>query len=110
LAGPWSHRASSSVCAQTTATPIFAYGSPPWGAYPGASLTDVQSGIGWVHNTAMLEGVEKAVLWHPLTTWPKPAYHLTNRTTNVLIRRMTALEERGSWTKVPGVVAAALRS
>jgi Aldehyde dehydrogenase family len=87
---------------------IFAYGSPPWGAYPGSSLTDVQSGIGWVHNTAMLEGIEKAVLWHPLTTWPKPAYHLTKRATNVLVRRMTALEERGSWTRVPGVVAAAV--
>jgi aldehyde dehydrogenase (NAD(P)+) len=84
---------------------VFAYGTPPWGAYPGSSLTDVQSGIGWVHNTAMLEGIEKAVLWHPLTAWPKPAYHLTHRTTNVLIRRMTALEERGSWTRVPGGVA-----
>jgi len=89
---------------------IFAYGTPPWGAYPGSSLTDVQSGIGWVHNTPMLEGIEKAVLWHPLTAWPKPAYHLSQRKTNVLIRRMTALEERGSWSKVPGVIAAAVRS
>jgi len=88
---------------------IFAYSTPPWGAYPGSTLTDVQSGFGWVHNTAMLEGIEKAVLRHPLTTWPKPAYHLSQRNTNVLIRRMTALEARGSWTKVPGVVAAALR-
>jgi acyl-CoA reductase-like NAD-dependent aldehyde dehydrogenase len=88
---------------------IFALGAPPWGAYPRSSLSDIQSGIGWVHNTAMLEGIEKAVLWHPLTTRPRPAYHVTHRATNVLIRRMTALEERGSWTKVPGVVAAALR-
>jgi hypothetical protein len=48
-------------------------------------------------------------LWHPLTTRPKPAYHLSRRTTNVLIRRMTTLEERADWTKLPGVVAAALR-
>jgi aldehyde dehydrogenase (NAD(P)+) len=88
---------------------IFGYGSPPWGPYPESSLSDIQSGIGWVHNTAMLEGIEKTVLWHPLTAWPKPAYHVTKRATNVLIRRMTALEERGRWTKVPGVVAAALR-
>jgi aldehyde dehydrogenase (NAD(P)+) len=88
---------------------IFALGAPPWGAYPGSSLSDAQSGIGWVHNTAMLEGIEKAVLWHPLTTRPKPAYHLTRRSTNVLLRRMTTLEERADWTKLPGVVAAALR-
>lgn len=86
----------------------YALGTPPWGAYPGSSLADIQSGTGWVHNTAMLEGIEKTVLWHPLTVWPKPAYHLTQRNTNVLIRRMTALEERRSWAKVPGVVAAVL--
>jgi len=34
---------------------------------------DIQSGTGWVHNTTMLEGVEKAVLRHPLTIVPKPA-------------------------------------
>lgn len=86
----------------------YALGTPPWGAYPGSSLADIQSGTGWVHNTAMLEGIEKTVLWHPLTVWPRPAYHLSQRNTSVLIRRMTALEERGSWAKVPGVVAAAV--
>jgi hypothetical protein len=57
----------------------------------------------------MLEGVEKAVARHPLTTKPKPAYHLSHRTAHVLLRRMTSLEERASWTKVPAVVAAAMR-
>ena len=65
--------------------------------------------MGWVHNTPMLEGIEKAVAWHPLTTSPKPPYHPSHRTAHVLLRRMTSLEEHAKWTRVPAVVAAAVR-
>jgi acyl-CoA reductase-like NAD-dependent aldehyde dehydrogenase len=88
---------------------IFAFGSPPWGAYPGSTPVDIQSGNAWVHNTAMLEGIEKAVLRHPLTIVPKPATFPSHRTAHTLMRRITSLEERASWSKVPGVVAAAMR-
>jgi len=88
---------------------IFAYGTPPWGAYPGSKPSDIQSGTGWVHNTPMLEGIEKAVLRHPLTLVPKPATFPTHRTADTLMRRLTSLEERGSWSRVPGVVMAAMR-
>jgi aldehyde dehydrogenase (NAD(P)+) len=88
---------------------IFAFGSPPWGAYPGSTPADIQSGNAWVHNTAMLEGIEKAVLRHPLTIVPKPATFPSHRTAQTLMRRITRLEERASWSKVPGVVAAAMR-
>ena len=37
----------------------FAFGSPPWGAHPGSAPQDIQSGTGFVHNTAMREGIEK---------------------------------------------------
>ena len=87
----------------------FAYGSPPWGAYPGSTPSDIQSGTGWVHNTAMLEGIEKAVLRHPLTIMPKPATFPSHRTAHTVLQRLTRLEENGSWTRVPGVVAAAMR-
>jgi len=33
----------------------------------------------------------------------------THRTAHVLMRKLTRLEERASWTRVPGVVATALR-
>jgi hypothetical protein len=88
---------------------IFAFGSPPWGAHPGSSPADIQSGNSWVHNTPMLEGIEKAVLRHPLTLVPKPATFPSHRTAHTLMERLTALEERASWSKVPGVVAAAMR-
>ena len=88
---------------------IFAFGSPPWGGYPGSSPADIQSGSGWVHNTSMLEGVEKAVLRHPLTIVPKPATFPSHRTAHTLMERITRLEGKPSWSKVPGVVAAAMR-
>ncbi|SDT33431.1 aldehyde dehydrogenase (NAD(P)+) [Friedmanniella luteola] len=40
----------------------YALVSLPWGGHPSATLQDVQSGLGWVHNTFMLGGLEKAVL------------------------------------------------
>lgn len=88
---------------------VFAYGTPPWGAYPGSTPVDIRSGTGWVHNTAMLGGIEKSVLRHPLTIVPKPATFPSHRTAHTVLRRLTFLEERSKWSKVPGVVAAAMR-
>jgi hypothetical protein len=58
----------------------------------------------------MLEGIEKAVLRHPITVTPKPSYFPSHRSTHLLMPRMTALEENSSWTRVPAVLAAALRA
>ncbi len=87
----------------------FGFGQPPWGAYPGSTLKDIQSGRGWVHNTAMLEGIEKVVFRHPLTTFPKPPYFPTHRTVHKMMRKLTAMEEHASWAKVPAVVFAAMQ-
>ena len=88
----------------------FGFGTPPWGAHPSSTPRDIQSGEGFVHNTPMLEGIEKVVLRHPITTTPKPAYWLTHRSAHRLMPRMTELEERASWAKVPAVLAAAIRA
>lgn len=87
----------------------FGFAAPPWGAYPGSSPADIQSGTGWVHDTAMLERVEKVVLRHPLTIVPKPAHFPSHRTAHTLLPRLTALEQRGAWSKAPGVIVAAMR-
>ncbi len=89
---------------------VFAFGTPPWGAHPSSTPADIQSGSGWVHNTSMLEGVEKAVLRHPVTMMPKPAYFPTHRTADTLMRRITTLEAKASWRNLPGVIAAAMRA
>jgi aldehyde dehydrogenase (NAD(P)+) len=88
----------------------FAFGTAPWGAYPGATLADPQSGRGLVHNALMLERTEKTVVWHPATTFPKPPYFPSHRTLHVLGPRLVALEATGSWLKLPGVVASAVRA
>jgi acyl-CoA reductase-like NAD-dependent aldehyde dehydrogenase len=87
----------------------FAFGTTPWGAYPGSTLTDVQSGRGFVHNTLMLEGVEKCVVRHPVRTFPKPPYFPSHRSAHVLGRRLSTLESGGHWATLPGIVAAAVQ-
>lgn len=81
----------------------------PWGGHPSSTPKDIQSGRGFVHNTAMLEGVEKTVVRHPLTAFPKPLHFPSHRRADVVGRRLVALERSGSWLKVPSVVAAAVR-
>ena len=87
----------------------FVFGSPPWGAYPGSGLDNIQSGTGFVHNTPMLPGIEKAVIRAPLTVFPKPAFLCCHRTGQTVLRRLVAMEETASWAKVPGVVWAAMQ-
>jgi acyl-CoA reductase-like NAD-dependent aldehyde dehydrogenase len=53
--------------------------STSWGAYPGHPRTDIQSGSGVVHNSYMLEDVEKAVVRGPFRTPLTPAWFHTNR-------------------------------
>jgi hypothetical protein len=98
------------VCVNAWAGYLFAFVTPPWGAHPSSSLADIQSGSGWVHNTPMLEDIEKAVLRHPVTAMPKPTYFPSHRSAHKLMPRMTKLEEHASWRKVPGVLAAAMRA
>ncbi|WP_242346416.1 aldehyde dehydrogenase family protein [Anaeromyxobacter terrae] len=86
----------------------FAFGTTPWGAYPGAPLTDIQSGRGFVHNALMLEHVEKTVIRHPAVAFPKPPYFPSHRTAHVLGRGLTRLEARGL-TALPRVLAAGVR-
>lgn len=89
---------------------LFAFCTPPWGGHPSSSRADIQSGTGFVHNTPMLEGIEKAVMRHPITMTPKPSYSISHRTQHRLMRRMTALDQESSWTKVPAVLGAAMRA
>lgn len=85
----------------------FAFGTTPWGAFPGSTPTDIQSGRGFVHNTLMLEHIEKTVIRHPARPFPKPPYYPSHRTAHRLGRGLVELEARG-WRAMPGVVAAGM--
>jgi len=88
-----------------------AYGlcSTPWGAAPGATLDDIQSGRGWVHNTPLLEGVHKTVVRGPLVVTPRPPWFVTHRNAHRVARRLVNFEARPAWRRLPGVVWHALR-
>jgi len=88
---------------------VFGLGTTPWGAYPGSTLTNIQSGKGFVHNTPMLENIEKCVLRHPAIASPKPPLLASHKTANVLGRRVTFFEEHPSFLRLPPIIAAALR-
>ena len=46
--------------------------SAPWGSYPGQSIYDIRSGIGFVTNTFMLEQPVKSVVQGPFLSSPDP--------------------------------------
>jgi aldehyde dehydrogenase (NAD(P)+) len=87
---------------------VYGFVTPPWGGHPSATLRDIQSGLGWVHNTYMLEGIEKSVLRGPLKTSMKPAWFFDNGKTRVIAEKLTAFEASPSWLKVPGLAVAAI--
>ncbi|RLT15032.1 MAG: hypothetical protein DWI25_03335 [Planctomycetota bacterium] len=52
----------------------YALGNVPWGGFPGATLREPQSGIGFVHNPLFLPQVHNSILRAPLVVWPKPPW------------------------------------
>lgn len=93
----------------------------PWGGYPGATLTHVESGIGVVHNALLIDQTEKTVVTGPfrplsrsLVTgqWsitPKPAWFVGNRTAATTGQRLVEFIAAPGWRKLPRVFASALR-
>jgi aldehyde dehydrogenase (NAD(P)+) len=99
------------------------FGTPTasWGAFPGHTINDVQSGIGVVHNAMLLENPERTVIRGPFrpsprsllngeaSLSPKPPWFVSNRTAAGTARAMTAFAGNPSWTKLPKIFASALR-
>ncbi len=86
----------------------YALGSLPWGGHPSASLKNIQSGLGWVHNTFMLGGIDKAVVRGNLRVRPTPVWFYDNRKAGTLGPRLVEMEASPSWWKLPGVLLRAL--
>ncbi|GGR77270.1 putative aldehyde dehydrogenase [Micromonospora fulviviridis] len=92
-----------------------------WGALPGHTLDDIQSGRGIVHNSLLLHRPERTVVYGPFrplprsvmtgefSITPKPPWFLTNRTAASTGRRLTAFAARPRWAALPGIFASALR-
>jgi acyl-CoA reductase-like NAD-dependent aldehyde dehydrogenase len=91
--------------------PAVGYGtiSPPWGGHASATLENIQSGLGWVHNTYMLEAIDKSVVRGPITMWPKPAWFFDNTATHLIGAKLTQFELSPSALKFPSLLATAMR-
>lgn len=81
----------------------------PWGGFPEGTLEDPKSGLGWVHNTYLLDAAQKTVIEGPLTMMPKPFWFPTHKTANILARKTVDLTHRPSVWKLPGLMLPALR-
>ena len=86
----------------------YVWGTTPWGGHPGATLENVQSGLGWVHNSFMLDGVEKTVVRGPLTVSPYPTWFFDNRKSAAVGPLLAKMEADPSWRKLPGLLARVL--
>jgi acyl-CoA reductase-like NAD-dependent aldehyde dehydrogenase len=87
----------------------YALGVTTWGAYPGHTPDDIQSGTGVVHNALMFSRPEKTVARAPFRVWPTPPWFVTNRVAAALGPKLARFEARPSALKALGILATAVR-
>ena len=87
----------------------YALGVTTWGAFPGHTPDDIQSGTGVVHNTLMFSRPEKSVVRAPFRVWPLPPWFVTNRVAHRVLPKLARFEARPSALKALGVLAMAVR-
>ncbi|MEV7566414.1 aldehyde dehydrogenase family protein [Streptomyces tanashiensis] len=92
-----------------------------WGAFPGHTPDDVQSGIGVVHNALLLDGPERTVVRGPFrpaprallhgqpVMSPRPPWFVTHRTAATTGRLLADFAAAPRWTALPKIFASALR-
>jgi acyl-CoA reductase-like NAD-dependent aldehyde dehydrogenase len=88
---------------------IYGLAAPTWGAYPGHTPEDIQSGTGVVHNAFLFNHPEKSVVRAPFRMTPTPPWFSDHRTLLELGRRLVAFEAKPSWGRLFRVARAALR-
>ncbi len=92
----------------------------PWGAFPGHTPEDVQSGIGFVHNTYMFDDVERTIIEAPFrpfprnllhgsfTLLPRPPWFITNKRAAELGELLTRFQFRPALWRLPRIFCNAL--
>ena len=92
-----------------------------WGAYPGHTYDNIQSGIGVVHNAFLFDKTEKTVATGPFRNFPRsllhgelhmaprPPWFVSNKTAHTTAKRLTYFAEKENILALPGIFASALR-
>ncbi len=84
--------------------------SPPWGAYPGNTPSDIQSGVGHVHNTFFLDHPEKTVLRGPFTLPFLPPWFPNNPKLLEMAKILTAFEIEPTFKRLTRAHATVLKA
>jgi aldehyde dehydrogenase (NAD(P)+) len=99
----------------------FSLSQTAWGAYPGHTPEDIQSGVGKVHNAFLFDAPQKTIVYAPFrpfprsilhgewTILPKPPWFVTNKTSAETFKRLTYFELNPGIQHLPGVVYSAMR-
>lgn len=94
----------------------------PWGAFPGHTIDDVQSGIGIVHNAFLLQDTERTIVRGPFRPFPrsfvggefslspKPPWFVSARSARRTGQLLTRFAAKPSWAKLPGIFVSAFRA
>ena len=88
---------------------LFYLGSTTWGAYPGNPLTDIGSGIGFVHNSYLFDRPQKSVVYAPFRIFPTPVWFATHKHLLGIAKHLLKFEAYPTWQNLPAVIMAALR-
>lgn len=93
-----------------------------WGAYPGNTLADVGSGIGVVHNSHLVEDIERNVAYGPFRPFPrsvmhgeialspKPPWFVTSRAGDQAAKALTAFSAKPGIGKMLAIFPKAFKS
>ena len=92
-----------------------------WGAFPGHTSGDIQSGIGFVGNSFLFEMPERTVIrgsFYPFPrTWlhgdpaflPKPPWFITNKTAHITTKGVVCITLDPRYRHLPAILLSALR-
>lgn len=92
-----------------------------WGAFPGHTASDIQSGNGVVHNGLLLARPERTIVRGPFRPFPRswatgslaltpvPPWFVHNKTAATTGKRLTHFSINPKWRNLPAVFASALR-
>ncbi len=92
-----------------------------WGAFPGHTADNIQSGRGIVHNSLLFDRPQKSVIYQPfypfprnlqhgeIHSLPKPPWFVTNQKAHKIGPRLVAFEADPGPKHLPGIFVDALR-
>jgi aldehyde dehydrogenase (NAD(P)+) len=101
---------------------IFATATASWGAFPGHTIENVQSGIGVVHNALLIADTERTVMTGPFrpfprsvlhgefALFPKPPWFVTARSARATGRLLADFAAKASLLKLPAIFASAFKA